>query len=244
MRLFRQFQAAGYRPASDGEPIDVYVLNSCTVTHVADSKARQAIRSLRRRHPDATVVATGCYAERSPGELRRMAEVDLVIGNSEKEAIVARVMAYRDDVPAACAVGDDPATQLPRIGRTRAMVRIQRGCDQVCAYCIVPKVRGRERSVPPDEIVAEIDGYATLGYREAVLTGTQLGSYGFDIPGMSLTLTAGASAVGDADGSGSGSHPYSRRTSTRSCCRCGWTRGCVPISTCLSRAAVTGYCRG
>ncbi len=187
MRLFRQFQAAGYRPASDGEPIDVYVLNSCTVTHVADSKARQAIRSLRRRHPDATVVATGCYAERSPGELRRMAEVDLVIGNSEKEAIVARVMAYRDEVPAVCAVGDDPATQLPRIGRTRAMVRIQRGCDQVCAYCIVPKVRGRERSVPPDEIVAEIDGYATLGYREAVLTGTQLGSYGFDIPGMSLT---------------------------------------------------------
>ena len=187
MRLFRQFQAAGYRPAADGGPVDVYVLNSCTVTHVADSKARQTIRSLRRRHPDATVVATGCYAERSPEELHRMEEVDLVIGNSGKEEVVAQVMAYRDEIPAACAVGDDPETPAPRIARTRAMVRIQRGCDQVCAYCIVPKVRGRERSVPPDEIVAEIDGYATLGYREAVLTGTQLGSYGFDIPGMSLT---------------------------------------------------------
>ena len=187
MRLIRQFQAAGYRPASDGEPIDVYVLNSCTVTHVADSKARQAIRSLRRRHPDATVVATGCYAERSPGELGRMAEIDLVIGNSAKDEIVAQVMAYRDEAPVACAVGDEPAAPSPRIARTRAMVRIQQGCDQVCAYCIVPKVRGRERSISPDEIVAEIDGYSALGYREVVLTGTQLGSYGFDVPGMSLT---------------------------------------------------------
>ena len=187
MRLLRQFQAAGYRPASGAGPVDIYVLNSCTVTHVADSKARQAIRSLRRRHPDATVVATGCYAERSPGELHRMEEVDLVIGNSKKEEVVQQVMAYRDEVPATCAVGEDPETPAPRIARTRVMVRIQRGCDQICAYCIVPKVRGRERSVPPDEILAEIEGYATLGYREAVLTGTQLGSYGFDIPGMSLT---------------------------------------------------------
>ena len=187
MRLSHQFQVAGYRMASPDEPVDVYVLNTCTVTHVADAKARRALRALRRRHPEATIVATGCYAERVPEDLRDMEDVDLVIGNTGKGDIVRQVMEWRDDTPVPCAVGDDEAPFSPRIARTRAMVKIQEGCNQVCAYCIVPRVRGRERSIPPDEIVAEINMHAALGYQEVVLTGTQLGSYGFDIPGMSLT---------------------------------------------------------
>lgn len=187
IRLSHQFQAAGYRLAATDEPVDVYVLNSCTVTHVADAKARQALRAFRRRNPEATVVATGCYAERSSEDLRDMEEVDFVIGNTGKDDVVRQVIERRDTAPVPCAVGVEPTPFSPRIARTRAMVKIQEGCNQVCAYCIVPKVRGTERSIPPDEIVAEMNMYAALGYREVVLTGTQLGSYGFDLPGMSIT---------------------------------------------------------
>jgi threonylcarbamoyladenosine tRNA methylthiotransferase MtaB len=115
-----------------------------------------------------------------------MEDVDLVIGNTGKGDIVRQVMERRDDAPVPCAVGDDEAPFSPRIARTRAMVKIQEGCNQVCAFCIVPKVRGRERSVPPDDIIGRIDGYVASGYREVVLTGTQLGSYGFDLPGIDL----------------------------------------------------------
>ena len=185
--LARQFIEAGYRPVLITEPSDVYVLNSCTVTHVADRKARQALRGIRRRNPDATIVATGCYAQRAPTELQDMEEVDLVIGNKGKAALVRQVLEWRGEPPIPCAVGADTDVFSPRVARTRAMVKIQEGCDQVCAYCIVPKVRGRERSIPTEEIVDEVKRSVGSGYKEVVLTGTQLGSYGFDLPGMTLT---------------------------------------------------------
>ena len=182
-----RFAEAGCRLVATDEPSDVYVLNSCTVTHVADRKARHAIRAARRRNPEATIVAAGCYAQRSPQDLRHLEEVDLVVGNADKATLVRRVMDWRGDTPVPCAVGDDGELLSPRIFRTRAMVKIQEGCNQVCAYCIVPKVRGRERSIPPDTIVAEINRHVARGYKEVVLTGTQLGSYGFDLSGITLT---------------------------------------------------------
>ena len=181
-----RFIESGYRLVDNDEPADVYVLNSCTVTHVADRKARHALRAARRRNPAITVVATGCYAQRSPGVLEGLDEVDLVIGNSDKDTIVERVTGWRGETPVPCAIGDDPETFSPRTMRSRAAVKIQEGCNQVCAYCIVPKVRGRERSIPPDDIVSEINRLRDHGFKEVVLTGTQLGSYGFDIPGLRL----------------------------------------------------------
>ena len=186
--LAREFVEAGYVLTSQEEPADVYVLNTCTVTHVADRKARQAVRAAKRRNPNATIVATGCYAERAPGDLRTMPEVDFVVGNTDKETLVAVLEDASQGPDTACAVGDDSALQpLLRI-RTRAMIKIQEGCDQVCAYCIVPKVRGRERSVPLQQIVDSANSYGEAGCKEIVLTGTQLGSYGFDLPGVDLTL--------------------------------------------------------
>ena len=183
--LARQFQEAGYRVVSASARADVVVLNTCTVTSTADAKARQFIRAARRRNPDAVVVATGCYAQRAPLELEGLEAVSLVVGNSAKEGLVASAhAALQQRLPASGPV--EPAA--PRAaGRTRAMVKIQEGCDQVCAYCIVPKVRGRERSIPPEDIVAEIGRRAEEGYREATLTGTQLGGYGFDLAGIDLT---------------------------------------------------------
>ncbi len=182
-----EFARAGFRLVAPEEPADVYVLNTCTVTHIADRKARHALRAARRRSPGATIVATGCYAQRAPQDLKAMEEVDLVIGNRDKATLVRQVAEWRGEVPVPCATGAEPEAFSPRIARTRAMVKIQEGCDQVCAYCIVPRVRGRERSIPPEDILAQIGRHVAQGYREVVLTGTQLGSYGFDIPGMDIT---------------------------------------------------------
>jgi threonylcarbamoyladenosine tRNA methylthiotransferase MtaB len=181
-----QFMEAGFDLVSADEAADVYVVNSCTVTHVADRKARHALRAARRRNPNATIVATGCYAQRSPEELRRLEEVDLVVGNADKASLVRQIVEWRGEATVPCAVGDDAQAFSPRLARTRAMVKIQEGCNQVCAYCIVPRVRGRERSIPPDQIIGEINRYLSRGYKEVVLTGTQLGSYGFDLADMGL----------------------------------------------------------
>ena len=184
--LASDFLRAGFRLVSSDEPADVYLVNTCTVTHVADRKGRQALRAARRRNPNATIVATGCYAQRSPQELRKLPEIDLVAGNSEKVDLVRQLVQYRGEAPGPCATGSDSPTPGDRAVRTRAMVKIQEGCDQVCAYCIVPKVRGRERSIPTQHIIDLIDEHVSRGYKEVVLTGTQLGTYGFDLPDIDL----------------------------------------------------------
>lgn len=184
--LARQFVESGFQLVPTDRPSDVYILNSCTVTHVADRKARHALRAARRRNPDATIVATGCYAQRSPDDLRSLEEIDIVLGNVDKATLVRQVVEWRGGVVTPCAVGAELEVFSPKVMRTRAMVKIQEGCDQVCAYCIVPRVRGRERSIPTDDLVAEINRRVDEGYKEATLTGTQLGSYGFDLKDMNL----------------------------------------------------------
>ncbi len=180
--LARQFQQAGFTVVRSAAQADVVVLNSCTVTANSDSKARQYLRRARRNNPNALVVATGCYAQRAKDDLSSMDAVSLVLDNRDKPNLVSTI-ATKLNVLADPSVKNAPVAPW---GRSRAMVKIQEGCDQVCAYCIVPKVRGRERSIPPEEIIAEINGRADSGCREAVLTGTQLGTYGFDLPEIDL----------------------------------------------------------
>ena len=180
--LVRQFQEAGFTMVKSAAQADVVVLNSCTVTANSDSKARQYLRRARRSNPDALVVATGCYAQRAKGDLSAMESVSLVLDNQDKPTLVATIANKLE--AASGSFAENLAAPAPR--RSRAMVKIQEGCDQVCSYCIVPKVRGRERSIPPEEIIAQINERAKLGCREAVLTGSQLGTYGFDLPGIDL----------------------------------------------------------
>ena len=184
--MARRFREAGYRVVPTEQAADVYVVNTCTVTHVADRKARQSLRSARRRNPDAMVVATGCYAERDPSAVGMLQGIDLVLGNGQKGSLVDRVGEARVGARPQSRVVEaaSPLAYLP--GRSRAMVKIQEGCNQVCAYCIVPKVRGRERSIPTSELVAQVQLLEAEGYREVVMTGTQLGSYGFDLDGQNL----------------------------------------------------------
>ena len=188
--LARRFREAGYRVVGSSADADVVVLNSCTVTAAADAKARQYLRAARRRNPGAVVVATGCYAQRAPADIEALPEVSLVIGNTGKASLVESAhAALNKSLPESGKSSPaDPVTLsgVKNPARTRAMVKIQEGCDQVCAYCIVPKVRGRERSIPPETIIAEINRHAAEGYREVALTGTQLGTYGFDLTGADL----------------------------------------------------------
>jgi len=184
--LATQFMSAGFQIVDATEPADIYILNSCTVTHVADRKARQALRAARRRNSNTLVIATGCYAQRSPKDLRELDGVTFVTGNTGKTDLVEQVLRLTNDIPKPFSTGFDvESVDRPPLG-TRAMVKIQEGCNQVCAYCIVPKVRGRERSVPLDLMVKQVNQRVSQGYSEIVLTGTQLGSYGFDLPDATL----------------------------------------------------------
>ena len=184
--LLRHFIDAGFSVVDQDAQADVYIVNACTVSHVADRKARISLRSARRRNPSAVVVATGCYAQRAPNELERMSAIDLVVGNKDKDRLVQMVVALRGDAPVPCATGDNVPIYPGVFGRTRTMIPIQKGCNQICAYCIVPKVRGREKSVSPDILLQQVSQRIQEGFKEVVLTGTQLGSYGFDLMGQNL----------------------------------------------------------
>ena len=182
--IAKKFYSAGHNvfDNKDAGLRDIFILNSCTVTHVADSKARQSIRKVKRNNPKVLTIMTGCYAERDKDKIKNINEVDLVVTNKEKKDILNKVYDYLNEE----IVYVPEIDNYPLIGRTRASIKIQEGCDQVCSYCIIPYVRGREKSVKPEIIINKINNADKNGIREAVLTGTQLGNYGFDFENINL----------------------------------------------------------
>jgi threonylcarbamoyladenosine tRNA methylthiotransferase MtaB len=170
--LANRLAAGGHQIVATPAEADLCVLNTCAVTHVAAQKSRQALRRLHRESPAARLIATGCYAELAPADLRNLPGVDLVVGNRDKERL-AESLGDQDRglVPA--------ASHLPRF-RTRAFVKIQDGCDNACAYCIIHVARGPQWSRPPDQILAEVQARLAAGYQEIVLTGVHIGAYGRD----------------------------------------------------------------
>jgi threonylcarbamoyladenosine tRNA methylthiotransferase MtaB len=167
--LARQFIEAGYEVTAPSAHPDIYILNTCTVTHIADRKCRHSIRFARRQNPNTFIIATGCYAERAPEELSE-AGADLVIGNKEKENLLEIVKS----------LGFYASSRATNYSfHTRALVKIQDGCNNFCSYCIVPQTRGSEKSLPSDKIVAEVKKRVAEGYCEVVLTGTQIGNYNY-----------------------------------------------------------------
>lgn len=185
--LANGFDRSGYEIVPFGAIADVYVVNTCTVTGSGDSDSRKAVRRARRTNPDATVVATGCYAQRSPGDLST-AGADLVVGNGQKADLLAHVQRHlQGGAPADFAPQYPPQTsdflsiegQVEK-GRTRGMLQVQDGCDEHCTYCIIPSVRGASVSRPNAEIVLQAQKMVAAGYRELALTGVHTGSYGYD----------------------------------------------------------------
>ncbi len=189
--LADNFQRAGYalvEPDGNATP-DVFVVNTCTVTHIADRKSRQVLRRAKRANPQAVVVATGCYAYTSPAQVAAVPEVDLVVQKSDEERLVELVserlnyeLPFRPSPSRLLFAGgmtNIPADERePLTGyRTRAMVKIQDGCNAGCAFCIVPTARGGPQSVGIREVVEGVRHKLAAGYREVVLTGVHLGKY-------------------------------------------------------------------
>ena len=199
----RSLRAAGARPAPV-EAADVVVVNSCSVTSAADQGARRAVRRIARTNAAARIVATGCYASRAADELAALPGVAAVVPNVEKEELAARVLDAVEPTTAARFGAGDGACGAPirpgERGRTAYTLRVQTGCDEACAYCIIPATRGRGRSVPLPRVLDEVDEAVAAGYRELQLTGVHLGSYGRDLtPPSSLAALLEALAAHPSD---------------------------------------------
>ena len=173
--LAAQFAEAGYQLVAPNDVADVYIANTCTVTHIADRKSRHWLRLVRKRNLKALIIATGCYAQRAPQELSQLA--DLVLGNKQKEDLLAVVGGITGFSPP---FGQRKTLPPDGVGRTRSLIKIQDGCRSPCTYCIVPGVRADEYSLHPLEILKEIKAKVAAGYREVVLTGTKIGCYKHD----------------------------------------------------------------
>ena len=179
------FEQQGYTVVDEREFADVYVINTCTVTAVADKKSRQYIRRMKKVNPDSVVVVTGCYAQISPEEVSAVDGVDIVAGTNEKSHLTDYVAEFQEHGMRQLHVKgyeeldvyDETGLVVNTENRTRAYINIQEGCNRFCSYCVIPYARGKVRSRGLSEIVAEAEKLITGGYREIVLTGINTALY-------------------------------------------------------------------
>ena len=187
------FQEKGYEIVDIDEEADVYVINTCTVTNFGDKKSRQLIRKVKRQNENAIVAVVGCYAQTAPQELMKVEGVNLVIGTKDRAQIVEMVENYKTENGVENHVSDimkervfEPLSIQKLANRTRAYLKIQDGCSQYCSYCIIPYARGPIRSRDPQDVLAEVKRLAENGFKEVVLTGIHVASYGKDRHDTSL----------------------------------------------------------
>lgn len=182
-KMMEQFRDRGFEIVPFSEPADIYVINTCTVTNVADRKSRQMIHRAKKKNPNSVVVAVGCYVESGGEQLKNDPAIDVAFSNREKGAVADRMMEYFGwsehhikESEKQTAVYDFEHE------RTRAYIKIQDGCNQFCTYCLIPYVRGKGTlvSTPPEEVVRQVEALAKKGFQEIVLTGIHLSSYGVD----------------------------------------------------------------
>ena len=178
---------AGYETVPFEEGADVYVINTCTVTNIADRKSRQMLHKAKKMNPDAIVVATGCYAQADTEKLKEDTAVDLILGNNQKTQIVEALEEYEKEHAKQVQVIEINHTKeyeelsiSSTAEHVRAYIKVQDGCNQFCTYCIIPFARGRVRSRKIEEVLSEVETLAAKGYKEVVLTGIHLSAYGVD----------------------------------------------------------------
>lgn len=197
-------EQAGYEIVPFEETADVYVVNTCSVTNIADRKSRQMLHRARKRNPDSVVVAAGCYVQTAAGQAKDEA-IDILIGNNKKHELpelLEQFFAERKDerqdrkeplrITAVLDIAEDSAYERLSLSRTaehtRAFIKVQDGCNQFCSYCIIPYARGRVRSRKIEDVLMEVEQLGKNGYQEIVLTGIHLSSYGVDLGTDLLTL--------------------------------------------------------
>ena len=201
----KMMESAGYEIVPFGEEIaDIYIINTCSVTNIADRKSRQMIHKAKKLNPEAVVAAAGCYVESAGDNIDE--DVDIVIGNNEKSHLIEILNEYFEHMDKEKSVDIGKVTGFDELNidspleHTRAYVKIQDGCNRFCSYCIIPYVRGRIRSRKPDDVMAEIKRVAASGCKEVVLTGIHLSSYGLDFKDSTVKLIDVIEAVNGIEG--------------------------------------------
>lgn len=201
----QMMEKAGYEIVPFGEEIaDVYIINTCSVTNIADRKSRQMIHKARKINSEAIIVATGCYVEAA----KEMADedIDIIIGNNDKSKLLELLNSYFEDAMASEIYDIGTVKKFDEMNidcpseHTRAYIKIQDGCNRFCTYCIIPYVRGRIRSRLPEDVIDEIKRIAKSGCKEVVLTGIHLSSYGIDIPEQNTYLIDIIEKVNEIEG--------------------------------------------
>lgn len=182
------FKEHNYQVVDFEEVADVYIINTCTVTHLGDRKSRQYIRRAIHNNPQALIVVTGCYAQTSPGEVEKIPGVDLIIGTRDRARMIDLIQGHKKNTVPATYVSDilkaKDFEELPEnrlINRTRAYLKVQEGCEQFCTYCIIPFARGPSRSRSVESTIHEARKLVEAGFKEVILTGIHLGVYGKDL---------------------------------------------------------------
>ena len=200
--LEQLFLRRGYTLAADGEAADVYVVNSCTVTAGGDKKSRQWLRRAKRQNPGAVTVMAGCYPQAFPEEAAGLEEADVVVGNVGRAAMLEDIQKALDSgervVDIRAHEKGERFEELPMEnfeGHTRAFIKVQDGCDRRCAYCVIPRARGASRSRSEESVVQELTALAAAGYKEVVLSGINLPSYGKDTGTDLVSLIEAAAKV-------------------------------------------------
>lgn len=181
--MIQQFKNRGYEILEHNQKADIYVINTCTVTNMSDRKSRQMIRRMKEQNKDAIIVACGCYVQVAKKEIENIEEIDLAIGNNEKSNIVEMVENYKEKIAVQDVMQQKEFVDLGEVtytSKTRAVIKIQDGCDRFCSYCIIPYARGRVRSRKPEKIIEEVEDIAKEGIKEIVITGIHIASYGKD----------------------------------------------------------------
>ena len=216
--MLELFEKEGYEKAETEDYADVYVINTCTVTHMSDRKSRQYIRRMKKKNPDAIIAVVGCYSQVSPEEILSIDEVNLVMGTNDRKKIVeevkkidaSRKVSTVDDIMKVKAFEEIEINKTN--GKTRAFMKIQDGCDRYCSYCIIPYARGgKVRSRDMESIVneaktlaengyKEVENLASNGYKEVVLTGIHVASYGKDIKDSDIKLLDVIKQINDIEG--------------------------------------------
>ena len=184
--MIQKFQEAGYNIVNFDEEADIYVVNTCTVTNMSDRKSRQILRRAKELNEKAIVVAVGCYVQVAKNEIDKIPEIDFTLGTNEKVNIVNNVESFLengqkiniDDVLHNKNYGD--FGDITYTEKTRAVIKVQDGCDRFCSYCIIPYARGRVRSRKPENVIKEIEDISKKGIKEVVITGIHVASYGKD----------------------------------------------------------------
>ena len=185
--MMQKFVNSGYEIVGFHEFADVYIINTCTVTNMADKKSRQMLRRVKEINNNAVVVAVGCYVQVAEEDLEKIDEIDLILGNNEKLDIVKYVEEYisnnKKQYEASDVMHQNEFLDFGSITyteKTRAVIKVQDGCDRFCSYCIIPYARGRVRSRQPKSILQEIEKISIQGIKEVVITGIHIASYGKD----------------------------------------------------------------